>query len=100
MFGNVTALVWLHVTGKYRDTSMLHTCARHAAWDPHTTRACASRPRATGERTPVVLGFRGGLAFEVHRLLYHLTLGPRAIKKEVSRSGSSAHKKDSIGIGF
>ena len=24
-----------HVTGKYRDRSMQHTCSRHAAWDPH-----------------------------------------------------------------
>jgi len=36
MFGNVTALEGLHVTGKYRDASMMHTCSRHAAWDPHT----------------------------------------------------------------
>ena len=32
MFGNVTALEGLHVTGKYRNESMLHTCDRHAAW--------------------------------------------------------------------
>ena len=38
MFGNVTALVGLHVTGKYRDESMMHTCSRHAAWVPHRTR--------------------------------------------------------------
>ena len=31
MFGNVTALEALHVTGKYRDRSMQHTCSRHAA---------------------------------------------------------------------
>jgi len=36
MFGNVTALKGLHVTGNYRDRSMQHTCSRHAAWDPHT----------------------------------------------------------------
>ena len=35
MFGNVTALVGLHVTGKCRVKSMTHTCSRHAAWDPH-----------------------------------------------------------------
>ena len=35
MFGNATALEGLHVTGKYRDRSMQHTCSRHAAWDPH-----------------------------------------------------------------
>ena len=35
MFGNVTALVGLHVTGKYRDKSMQHTCSRHTVWDPH-----------------------------------------------------------------
>ena len=34
MFDNVTALEGLHVTGKYRDKSMTHTCSRHAAWDP------------------------------------------------------------------
>ena len=36
MSGNVTALEGLHVTGKYRNRSMRHTCSRHAAWDPHT----------------------------------------------------------------
>ena len=36
MFGNVTALQGLHVTGKYRDRSMQRTHSRHAAWDPHT----------------------------------------------------------------
>ena len=30
-----TALDGLHVTGKYMDRSMQHTCCRHAAWDPH-----------------------------------------------------------------
>ena len=35
MFGNVTALEGLHVTGKYRGIRMQHTCSRHAAWDPH-----------------------------------------------------------------
>ena len=35
MFGNVTALEGLQVTGKYRGRSMQHTCSRHAAWDPH-----------------------------------------------------------------
>ena len=35
MFGYVAALEGLHVTGKYRDKSMTHTCSRHAAWDPH-----------------------------------------------------------------
>ena len=29
MFGNVTGLEGLHVTGKYRDISMQHTCSRH-----------------------------------------------------------------------
>ena len=33
MLGNVTTLEGLHVTGKYRDRSMQHTCSRHAAWD-------------------------------------------------------------------
>ena len=36
MFDNVTALEGSHVTGKYRDESMMHTCSRHAAWVPHT----------------------------------------------------------------
>ena len=35
MFGNVTALEGLRVTGKYRNRNMQHTCSRHAAWDPH-----------------------------------------------------------------
>ena len=35
MFGNMTALKGLHVTGKCKDRSMQHTCSRHAAWDPH-----------------------------------------------------------------
>ena len=35
MLGNVTALEGVHVTGKYRDRSMPHTCSMHAAWDPH-----------------------------------------------------------------
>ena len=38
MFGNVTALEGLHVTGKYRDRSMHHTCSRHAAWNLHMSR--------------------------------------------------------------
>ena len=29
-------IVGLHVTGKYRDENMMHTCARHAAWVPHS----------------------------------------------------------------
>jgi len=37
MFGNVTALEGLHVTGKYGDRSKQHTCSRHAAWDPHNS---------------------------------------------------------------
>ena len=36
MFGNVTTLGGLHVTGKYRDRRMQRTCFRHAAWDPHS----------------------------------------------------------------
>jgi hypothetical protein len=35
MFGDVSALEGLHVTGKYRDNSMALTCSRHAAWYPH-----------------------------------------------------------------
>jgi len=41
MFGNVTALEGLHVTGKYRDKSMQHTCSRPAAWDPHAPLGCS-----------------------------------------------------------
>ena len=36
MFGNVTALAGLHVTGKYRDRGMQHTCSRRAS----RTRTC------------------------------------------------------------
>ena len=36
MFGNVIALEGPHVTGKYRNDCMMHTCDRHEAWDPHT----------------------------------------------------------------
>ena len=39
MLGNVTALQGLHVTGKYRDVIMQHTCSRHAAWDSHIANA-------------------------------------------------------------
>ena len=35
MFGNVTVLEGLRVTGKYRDRSMQDTFSRHADWDPH-----------------------------------------------------------------
>ena len=34
----------------------------------------------------IVNRFRGGLAFKVHRLLYHSTLGARVIKKKKKRS--------------
>jgi hypothetical protein len=37
MFGNVTTLEGFHMTGNYRDRSMLHTCSRNVAWDPHKT---------------------------------------------------------------
>ena len=37
MFGDVNALVGLHVTEKERDKRMQHTCSRHAAWVPHKT---------------------------------------------------------------
>ena len=39
MFGIVTALEGVHVTGKYRDRSMQHSCSRHATWDPHKVAA-------------------------------------------------------------
>ena len=37
--------------------------------------------------------FRGGLVFKAHRLLYHSTLGLRAIKKKKKgdRDGKAAH---------
>ena len=44
MFGNVTALVGLHVTGKYRDESMKH--AGLMTWEeprPHASSMCAAR---------------------------------------------------------
>ena len=31
MSGNVTALAGLHVTGKYRERSIEHTCSQYAA---------------------------------------------------------------------
>ena len=46
MFGNVTALEGLHVTGKDTDKSMLHTCSRHAAWDPHEKGSRTGKSRA------------------------------------------------------
>jgi len=39
MFGNVTALEGLLVTGKCRDRSTQRTCSRRAAWDPPTNRS-------------------------------------------------------------
>ena len=44
------ALEGLHVTGKYRDRNMQHTCFRHVAWDPQAT--CT-------ESTKVVRRIRG-----------------------------------------
>ena len=38
MFSDVTALEGWHVTGKYKDTRMHHTCSRPSAWDPHSKR--------------------------------------------------------------
>ena len=35
----------------------------------------------------IVRRFRGGLVFKTHRLLYHSTLGSRAIKKKKKREG-------------
>ena len=48
MFGNVAALEGLHATGKYWNRSMLHTCSRHAAWDPHRLRVEGSGLRDEG----------------------------------------------------
>ena len=51
MFGNVSALEGLHVTGKYRDKSMTHTCSRHAAWDPHShTSSAVNTPSYNANR--------------------------------------------------
>ena len=36
-FSDVTAVEELHVSGKYRDRSLQHTCSRQAAWDPHNS---------------------------------------------------------------
>ena len=36
MLGNVTALEGSHVTWKYRDRSIQHTCSRHLAWGPES----------------------------------------------------------------
>ena len=33
IFGLVTALEGLHLTGKYRNRSMQHTCSRHAVYE-------------------------------------------------------------------
>ena len=35
MYGSVTAPQGAHVTGKYKNDSMMHTCDRHAAWVPN-----------------------------------------------------------------
>ena len=40
MFGNVTVLAGFHVTEKYRDISMQHTCSRQAAWDSQRGAVC------------------------------------------------------------
>ena len=58
MFGNVTALVGLHVTGKYRDESMMHTCSRLAAWVPH--KCGIARPAPLHHRPSAGFSFRGG----------------------------------------
>ena len=55
MFGIATALVGLHVTGKYRNRSMKHTCSRHAAWDPHNLLAAKPKVRV---RSPQLMAAR------------------------------------------
>ena len=37
--------------------------------------------------------FRGGLVFEAHRLVFHLTLGSRVIKKKKNRSVTGAMRR-------
>ena len=56
MFGSMTALVGLHVTGEYKDKSMQHACSRHAAWDPH--RSCAGCCTKTASQIEKVLEMR------------------------------------------
>ena len=57
MFGIVTTLAGLHVTGAWRDRSMQHTCSRHAAWDnrgPGPSRTCnESKAEEKGKRRPL-----------------------------------------------
>ena len=57
VFGSVTALEVLHVTGKNWDRSMQHTCSKHAAWDPHIKSMLAAAVEPFWRET------RGNLAF-------------------------------------
>ena len=68
MFGNVTTLAGLHVTGNDRALE-----ARIATQSIHV-------PRRGRQHL-----FRGGLVFEAHTLLHHSTLGLRVIKQYMKK---------------
>jgi len=50
-----------------------------------------------GPRTKTVQRFRGGLVFQAHGLLYHLTLGLRVIKKEEEDQNLRNWDEDRVG---
>ena len=61
-------------------------------------RTSSALPVAHARLRPDVKRFRGGLAFEAHRLVYHSTLGLREIKKKKislrpARPHPTLHKK-------
>ena len=43
-----------HVTGKYRDESMLHACSRQAAWVPHTSLLLSQTPSPRRDASAVL----------------------------------------------
>ena len=50
-FGNVTALAGLHVTGKYRNRSMQHTCSMRPwilTWEGFGRLYCVKEERGVG----------------------------------------------------
>jgi len=69
MFGNVTSLVGLHVTGEYRDRSMQRTCSMHAAWDPHTFSGTTRRKRSNSGSDVFLVVFERTLSIRVRVLL-------------------------------
>ena len=82
MFGIVTALKDLHVTGKYRHRSKQHTSSRHAAWDPQTPRQLLDEVDSDGEA-----GVEGDVRSlrEVLHVRLHLVQGPRLIEPEIAQ---------------